>query len=92
MLENKGLVKLVEECGELTQIAAKKMTQMDSDIHWDGKGSLAARLEDEIADVAAASAIVIENFNLNGNRIKERTQQKFELFKKWMDENNDEQR
>ncbi|HEY8560467.1 MAG TPA: hypothetical protein VIL74_08825 [Pyrinomonadaceae bacterium] len=86
MLEKKGLVKLVEECGELSQIAAKKMTRMDSDEHWDGQGSIQFRLENEIADVIAAAKIVIENFGLNAERIDQRIVDKYRLFCKWMEE------
>ncbi len=86
MLEKNGLVKLTEECGELIQIASKKMTRMNSDEHWDGAGSIKERLENEIADVAAASRIVMENFNLDEERIKRRYLEKFDLFQKWMRE------
>lgn len=86
MLEKNGLVKLVEECGELTQIAAKKMTRMDSDIHWDGKGKISTRLEDEIGDVLAAVAIVVENFGLKQGKIERRLEKKYKLFKEWMQE------
>lgn len=84
MLEKNGLVKLTEECGELIQIAAKKMTRMDSDEHWDGAGKLSERLENEIADVFAAAQIVIENFNLNKRKIEHRFAVKFKLFQEWM--------
>lgn len=86
MLEKLGLVKLVEECGELTQIAAKKMTRMDSDEHWDGNGTISERLENEIADVMAAAEIVIKNFGLDRNKIIDRSNKKFLLFTEWMNE------
>ncbi len=84
MLEKKGLVKLTEECGELIQIASKKMTRMDSDEHWDGAGKLSERLESEIADVFAICHIVIENFKLNEGKIINRIQDKKDLFRQWM--------
>jgi hypothetical protein len=87
MLEKKGLVKLVEECGELQQIAAKKMARMDSDDHWDNAGPISERLENEIADVKAAMWIVEHNFNLSHFRIDARAHEKFSLFVKWMEEN-----
>lgn len=89
MLEKKGLVKLVEECGELVQIAAKKMTRMDSDDHWDGQGSLKERLENEIADVHGASEIVIKTFGLDRHRIIGRSNEKYQLFLKWLEEKDD---
>lgn len=79
----KGLAKLVEECGELTQIAAKKMARMDTDEHWDNQGPLLRRLEDELADVAAISTFVFQKFNLSASRIKERSALKLALFQKW---------
>lgn len=86
MLEKKGLVKLTEECSELIQIASKKMTCMDSDEHWDGAGKLSERLENEIADVMAAAEMVIKNFGLDRHKIIVRSNQKFDLFQKWMSE------
>lgn len=46
----KGLAKLIEECGELQQIAGKKLAYYTTDEHPDGQGPLSTRLEDEIAD------------------------------------------
>lgn len=79
----KGLTKLVEECGELTQIAAKKMTRMDTDEHWDNQGPMLQRLEDELADVVAAGTFVVQKFNLNTDRMKRRSALKLALFQKW---------
>lgn len=85
MLEKKGLIKLTEECGELIQIASKKMTCMGVDIHYDGS-SLSMRMEEEIGDVLAAARIVIENFNLNEHKIGCRVDEKYQLFLEWMKE------
>lgn len=84
-----GLAKLTEECGELAQVASKKMACMDSDVHWDGASSLAWRLEDEIADVRAASALVEETFGLDEARIASRTAFKLALFRQWHAQPND---
>lgn len=89
MLEKNGLVKLVEECGELIQIAAKKMTRMDSDEHWDGQGKISERLENEIADVIAATYVVIGNFGLDKQRILDRASIKRKLFRQWMKESDE---
>ena len=86
MLEKKGLVKLTEECGELIQVAAKKQTCMETDEHWDKAGSLKERLENEIGDVMAASEIVIKNFGLDRERIIQRSNEKFQVFEEWMNE------
>lgn len=83
MMANSGLTKLVEECGELVQIAAKKIAYPDTDTHPDGKGSMRQRLEEEIADVMAASCFVVEKFGLDENKIMARMGVKVERFKKW---------
>lgn len=82
-----GLAKLVEECGELCQIAAKKMNYPDTDDHPDGKGSMKQRLEEEIADVHAAMVIVIEQYELDDIAIATRASRKERLFHKWIEEN-----
>lgn len=81
-----GLAKLVEECGELTQIAAKKMNYPDTDEHPDGKGSMKRRLEEEIADVLAAAKMVSEQYGLDDDFIVNRWQLKLSMFKKWVEE------
>lgn len=82
-MHNKGLTKLVEECGELIQIAAKKMAYMNTDKHPDGNGSLKHRLEDEMADVMAICEFVSLKLNLDENYVLERARKKRELYKKW---------
>lgn len=82
-MDKKGLTKLIEECGELVQIAAKKSAYMDVDLHPDGKGSMKMRLEDELADVEAASQFVIDKFKLNEQRIQQRAIDKLMQFTLW---------
>ncbi len=89
MLEKNGLVKLVEECGELIQIASKKMARMDSDEHWDSAGSIRERMEDEMGDVMAAMRTVTANFGLDTARIMKRRREKEKLFLEWLLETND---
>lgn len=84
MLEKQGLVKLVEECGELIQIAGKKMARMDSDDHWDRSGSLRTRLEDEVADVKAIIQIIQQTMGLDVERIELRQLKKWVLFNEWL--------
>jgi NTP pyrophosphatase (non-canonical NTP hydrolase) len=81
------LNKLMEECGELTQIAAKKNAYPNTDEHPDRKGSMKERLENEIADVVAACNFAIEAYCLDEERIVERTDVKFKLFELWDSEN-----
>lgn len=82
-MEKRGLVKLVEECGELCQIAAKKMTCMDTDDHWDGAGSLKERLEKEMGDVRGAIQFVSDMLNLDHVYINNRAVEKTLLFHYW---------
>jgi hypothetical protein len=51
--------------------------------HWDGKGPLKDRLEDEIADTIAAQQFVIEKNGLDFRRIKRRAKQKCQKFNRW---------
>jgi NTP pyrophosphatase (non-canonical NTP hydrolase) len=82
MMEKRGLVKLMEECGELVQAAAKKSAYMETDLHPDGQ-SLQTRLEEEIADVCAACYFVTETFRLDKDVIARRTTDKFNMFSRW---------
>ena len=77
-----GLVKLVEELGELTQVAAKKLAYMKTDAHPDGT-SLKARMEEEMADVIAACAFVTNQFGLDENIMGARVEKKLKLFAEW---------
>lgn len=78
-----GLAKLSEELGELQQVVAKKMACMDTDEHWDGAGSLKARMEDECADVIAAIRFVQEQFDLDVAAMGSRAQMKLDRFRGW---------
>ncbi len=83
MMDKKGLSKLVEECGELIQIAAKKMAYLESDEHPDGKGSLNIRLQDEIADVQAACSFVMAKLDLDPYYVVRRVQIKLKKYDEW---------
>jgi NTP pyrophosphatase (non-canonical NTP hydrolase) len=79
----KGLAKLAEELGELQQIVGKKLAFFHTDEHPDGKGSLKVRLEEEIADVLAATDFVRETFDLDHKLIEARRLSKFDRFWEW---------
>jgi len=78
-----GLSKLIEECGEAQQVAGKILGTGGVTEHWDGKGDLKTRLEDEIADVVAACAFVRDMNGLDVARIEARSREKHATFKKW---------
>jgi NTP pyrophosphatase (non-canonical NTP hydrolase) len=78
-----GLIKLSEECGELVQAAMKRIT-CNKETHWDGS-NLNERLADEIADVTAAMDVVINELDLDVDRINDRADRKRKLFEYWLD-------
>lgn len=78
-----GLAKLLEELGELAQVAAKKLAYFDTDDHPDEKGSLKSRLEEEIADVQAACDFVSTALELNAFAIAKRRGKKLLQFHEW---------
>lgn len=77
-----GLSKLVEECGEVGQVAGKLIATRGATDHWDGS-NLGERLEEEMADVMAAIRFVREANNLNWARMILRAREKLDLFRKW---------
>lgn len=78
-----GLAKLLEELGELSQVAAKRLAYFHTSTHPDGAGDLNERMEAEMADVAAAMAFVQQQFGLNVQAIDSRAYAKLELFQQW---------
>lgn len=86
-----GVAKLIEECGELTQVLGKKLAWWDTDEpHWDGT-ALNGRLEDEMGDVYAAIEFVIFHLGLNREAVVRRMREKRDLYDEWEAElaNND---
>jgi len=75
----KGLTKLIEECGELTQVAAKKQAYLDDKLYPDGS-NLEIRLQEEIADVLAAIDFVIITLKLDDPTITARMHSKFNQY------------
>lgn len=82
MMHCDGLTKLIEECGELAQVAAWE-AYFNTDTHPDGKCSMKRRLEEEMADVMAACVFVAEKFGLDSEFLEARAQKKLALFKSW---------
>lgn len=83
MMSANGLTKLIEECGELIQICAKKLAYYDTDDHPDGKGSMEARMIEEMGDVMAAISFVGRKFHLNVDAVLDRADKKINLFLEW---------
>lgn len=82
-MSNNGLSKLVEECGEVLQIAGKLLAYPDGK-HPDGKGNLNERLQDEMADLLAAIQFVCEAKGLDRRwAIHHREAEKLATFRAW---------
>lgn len=81
-MSNGGLTKLVEECGELVQVAAKLIAYPDGK-HPDSRGDLNERLEEEIADVMAACRFVIRKHGLAPDQIHMRIGHKLVVYGTW---------
>lgn len=77
-----GVSKLVEECGEVLQIAGKLMGTGGQEMHWDGS-NLHMSFENELADLKAAILFVCDVNCLDGERFEERVQKKLARFRRW---------
>lgn len=83
-----GLAKLLEECGELQQVAGKLLAYPSGE-HPDGAGPLDERLADELADLKAAALFFTRanreriNLHRHGRRIRD----KLARFEAWHDVN-----
>lgn len=75
-----GLSKLVEECGEVLQVAGKLIATGGKSDHWDGT-ALWARMEEELADLTAA----IDFFRIHNNfcPMTKRYVEKMQRFQEW---------
>ena len=78
-----GLAKLLEELGELAQVAAKRLAYFHTSTHPDGAGDLNDRMQKEMGDVSAACAFVVQQFGLDGEAIASRAALKLHLFQQW---------
>jgi NTP pyrophosphatase (non-canonical NTP hydrolase) len=85
-----GLAKLIEECGALLQTAGKKLAYYTTNEHPDGGTPLNERMEEEMAAVLAAIALVAELHGLDIDAIGERAEFKHDRFMGWhkMTDNN----
>lgn len=82
MMAHQGLAKLVEECGEVAQVAGK-MLAYPAGPHPDGKGDLRVRLEGEISDLLAACLFAVTANGLDEVRIRSRMMAKLQTFARW---------
>lgn len=79
-----GLSKVIEECGEVLQVAGKLMGTAGKVEHWDGAGPLDVRIAEEMCDLFAAC---VAFFQLNGfdgvEEYVEREADKYQTFLRW---------
>ena len=79
----KGLAKLIEELGELSQVAGKKLVYFHGEERHPDGSLLNEKFEEEIADVQASIDFVISKFNLRKARINGRRRYKLNRFIGW---------
>lgn len=79
-----GLGKLIEEAGEVLQVAGKFIGAGGDVAHWDGT-NLRDRMIEELGDLGAAmNFFVHQNFTATEQElIMERTYAKFDTFEGW---------
>lgn len=78
-----GISKLVEEAGEVGQVAGKLMGTGGHLAHWDGT-NLARRLEEEMGDVLAAVNFVLMTCDeVSAQEVRQRAEYKLTLFMEW---------
>ena len=87
MLHN-GVAKLIEECGELQQIAGKMLNFPDVEYHpdsmtYENPKTMLQRLQEEIADVEAACYYVAKKYRLNYTEVVNRTSKKVAQYEEW---------
>jgi len=77
-----GISKLIEECGEVIQVAGKLMGSHGERNHWDGS-DLKVRLEEEIGDAIGAMHFVTVHCDLDAVAIHKRAADKLRMFEGW---------
>lgn len=82
-----GLSKLIEECGEVMQVAGKLLATGGDSEHWDGS-DLIARMEDELGDLRAAIrfVVMVTESPFSDQRVGRREALKYRQFEDWHDE------
>ena len=77
-----GLSKLIEECGEVCQVAGKIIGNQGRADHWDGS-HLPTRLTDELGDLMAAITFVARTNGISMDAVTARAAKKLDLFQQW---------
>lgn len=77
-----GLSKVIEEAGELQQVAGKLIGSGGDLRHWDGT-DLKERLLEELSDTLAACEFFIQKNNFSRRAISIRTESKLKKYERW---------
>jgi NTP pyrophosphatase (non-canonical NTP hydrolase) len=78
VISNNGLAKVIEECGELIQVCAKRIASNKFETNDSQK--LDKIIEEEIADVLASTEFLIAHLKLNKDNIKSRSISKLKTY------------
>lgn len=76
-----GLSKLIEECGEVLQIAGKLIGSEGKTDHW--SGDLRPMLIEELGDLAAAMEFFATINGLDIDALDARREKKLDMFERW---------
>lgn len=82
MMAAQGLAKLVEECGEVLQVAGKLLAYPEG-AHPDGGEDLRLRLQKELADMTAAAIFVVDKLGLDQAAMGQRSTDKLMMYYTW---------
>lgn len=77
-----GLSKLIEEFGEVGEVAGKIIGNEGRPVHFNGD-NLIVRMGEEIADASAATRVFIQLNGYDDGWVLAREQEKYHLFLKW---------
>lgn len=78
-----GISKLIEEAGEVLQVAGKLIGVQGEAKHWD-RGDLYLRVAEELGDLTAAIDFVLDHAPVQLRAIViARREEKYKLFTKW---------
>lgn len=84
-MTHNGLSKLIEECGEVLQVAGKLLQYPEGE-HPDGKGDLLLRLQAELGDLMAAMGFVVDQLGIDHEAVSVHAVGKLALFHQWASE------
>lgn len=90
-MKQNGLAKLVEECGEVQQVAGKMIQYphlqfAEFEMHPSGY-NLRRKMEEEIGDALASMEYIVKHLSLNASIVDIRRQAKLKRFESWGNSN-----